>query len=218
MLIIPASSSACPVILLEVGGNPLPDQLPSLSDAQRALTSPDDGTLAVAAISLVAWMALADPRRVHPDRSRISAARHHHTRAARVRLPQARRPKPGHRRPAAVRRHQQITAPQRPGRPAREPHRRPTHSRPETPHVRRQRADASRRPQEPRQGRNCPLPGAERGVAVDDRPDQLGSGPATARSPNSTPRSWADAQTSSPQAPSSDCPPRPPTWIMPRTR
>jgi hypothetical protein len=46
-----------PVILVEVGGNPLPDQLPSLSDVWRALTSPDDGTLAVAAISLIAWMA-----------------------------------------------------------------------------------------------------------------------------------------------------------------
>jgi len=46
-----------PVILVEVGGNPLPDQLPSLSDVGRALTSPDDGTLAVAAISLIAWMA-----------------------------------------------------------------------------------------------------------------------------------------------------------------
>jgi hypothetical protein len=46
-----------PVILVEVGGNPLPDQVPSLSDVGRALVSPDDGTLAVAAISLIAWMA-----------------------------------------------------------------------------------------------------------------------------------------------------------------
>jgi nucleoid-associated protein YgaU len=46
-----------PVILVEVGGNPLPDQLPSLSDLGKALTSPDDGTLAVAAISLIAWAA-----------------------------------------------------------------------------------------------------------------------------------------------------------------
>jgi LysM repeat protein len=44
-----------PVILVEVGGNPLPDQLPSLSDLSKALRSPDDGTLAVAAISLIAW-------------------------------------------------------------------------------------------------------------------------------------------------------------------
>jgi LysM repeat protein len=46
-----------PVILVEVGGNPLPDRLPTLSDVGRALTSPDDGTLAVAAIILLAWTA-----------------------------------------------------------------------------------------------------------------------------------------------------------------
>jgi LysM repeat protein len=46
-----------PVVLVEVGGNPLPDQLLSLSELGGALTSPDDGTLAVAAISLIAWMA-----------------------------------------------------------------------------------------------------------------------------------------------------------------
>ena len=46
-----------PVVLVKVGGNPLPEQLPSLSELGRALTSPDDGTLAVAAISLIAWMA-----------------------------------------------------------------------------------------------------------------------------------------------------------------
>jgi LysM repeat protein len=46
-----------PVILVEVGGNPLLDQLQSLSDLGKALTSPDDGTLAVAAISLIAWIA-----------------------------------------------------------------------------------------------------------------------------------------------------------------
>jgi LysM repeat protein len=44
-----------PIILVEVGGNPLPDQLPALSDVGRVLTSPDDGTLAVAAIILIAW-------------------------------------------------------------------------------------------------------------------------------------------------------------------
>jgi nucleoid-associated protein YgaU len=46
-----------PVALVKVGGNPLPDQLPSLSEVGKALTSPDDGTLAVDAISLIAWTA-----------------------------------------------------------------------------------------------------------------------------------------------------------------
>src|SRR5688572_26236870 len=46
-----------PVILVNLGGNPLPDQLPSLSEVGKALTSPDDGTLAVAAMSLIAWAA-----------------------------------------------------------------------------------------------------------------------------------------------------------------
>jgi LysM repeat protein len=46
-----------PVVLVEVGGNPLPDQLPSLAELGNALTSPDDGTLAVDAISLIAWTA-----------------------------------------------------------------------------------------------------------------------------------------------------------------
>jgi LysM repeat protein len=46
-----------PATLLKLGGNPLPNQLPSLSDLSEALTSPDDGTLAVAAITLIAWAA-----------------------------------------------------------------------------------------------------------------------------------------------------------------
>jgi LysM repeat protein len=46
-----------PVVLVEVGANPLPDQLPSLAELGNALTSPDDGTLAVAAISLIGWTA-----------------------------------------------------------------------------------------------------------------------------------------------------------------
>jgi hypothetical protein len=46
-----------PATLLKLGGNLLPNQLPSLSDLSEALTSPDDGTLAVAAITLLGWAA-----------------------------------------------------------------------------------------------------------------------------------------------------------------
>ena len=43
-----------PATLLSVGGNPLPHDMPSLADVSTALTSPDDGTLAVAAITFIA--------------------------------------------------------------------------------------------------------------------------------------------------------------------
>ena len=46
-----------PATLLSVGGNPLPHDMPSLAEVSTALTSPDDGTLAVAAITFIAWVA-----------------------------------------------------------------------------------------------------------------------------------------------------------------
>ncbi|MFE5309865.1 LysM peptidoglycan-binding domain-containing protein [Isoptericola sp. NPDC056605] len=48
-----------PVVLFAVGANPFEAGAPSWSDVTTALTSPDDGSLAVAAIKLVAWLAWA---------------------------------------------------------------------------------------------------------------------------------------------------------------
>ncbi|MEJ7833263.1 MAG: LysM peptidoglycan-binding domain-containing protein [Nocardioides sp.] len=46
-----------PVVLLAIGANPLPDQVPSWDQIQTALTSPDDGTLFLGAIAVIAWLA-----------------------------------------------------------------------------------------------------------------------------------------------------------------
>ena len=48
---------ALPVTLLAVGANPLPDVWPTLDQVRTALTSPDDGTLALGAIKVIAWAA-----------------------------------------------------------------------------------------------------------------------------------------------------------------
>lgn len=46
-----------PVTLLAVGSTPVPHRMPTLEQVRSALTSPDDGTLALAAITFVAWAA-----------------------------------------------------------------------------------------------------------------------------------------------------------------
>jgi len=48
-----------PAALLAVGANPIPHTLPTLIQIREALTTPDDGTLAMGAIVLVAWAAWA---------------------------------------------------------------------------------------------------------------------------------------------------------------
>ena len=44
-----------PTVLLGVGANPFAGGLPTFEAIKAALTSPDDGTLAVALIKIVAW-------------------------------------------------------------------------------------------------------------------------------------------------------------------
>ncbi|WP_226963950.1 LysM peptidoglycan-binding domain-containing protein [Nostocoides sp. F2B08] len=48
-----------PIVLVAVGANPFTSGVPSLDELQNALTSPDDGTLAVAVIKVVAWASWA---------------------------------------------------------------------------------------------------------------------------------------------------------------
>ena len=48
-----------PAVLLAVGANPLSDGLPTFDAIRTALTSPDDGTLAVALLKIAAWASWA---------------------------------------------------------------------------------------------------------------------------------------------------------------
>ncbi len=44
-----------PAILLALGANPIPRSLPTLEQLRSAVTTPDDGTLALGAIKVIAW-------------------------------------------------------------------------------------------------------------------------------------------------------------------
>ncbi|HET7477091.1 MAG TPA: hypothetical protein VFJ97_13850 [Dermatophilaceae bacterium] len=46
-----------PAALIAVGAHPIPDTIPSLVQIRTALTSPDDGTLALSAVEVIAWAA-----------------------------------------------------------------------------------------------------------------------------------------------------------------
>ena len=54
-LTIVAIVIALPITLLAVGANPLPDTWPTLDQVRTALTSPDDGTLALGALKVLGW-------------------------------------------------------------------------------------------------------------------------------------------------------------------
>ncbi len=46
-----------PVTLLAVGANPIPSSVPTLDELRVALSSPDDGTLVLQAVTVIAWVA-----------------------------------------------------------------------------------------------------------------------------------------------------------------
>ncbi len=45
-----------PILLLRVGGNPIPTSLPAAGEVWGWLSRPDDGTVALAAIMIASWL------------------------------------------------------------------------------------------------------------------------------------------------------------------
>ncbi|MCK0113528.1 LysM peptidoglycan-binding domain-containing protein [Ornithinimicrobium sp. F0845] len=59
LLVLTGILIGLPVLLVAVGGNPLPDTLPTLDQARDALLRPDDGTLALAGAVILGWLVWA---------------------------------------------------------------------------------------------------------------------------------------------------------------
>ncbi|MEU4713281.1 LysM domain-containing protein [Micromonospora purpureochromogenes] len=59
LVVLVALLVGAPVALLAFAGNPLPDQLPTLSEVGTALTSRDDGRLFLRALAVVGWFGWA---------------------------------------------------------------------------------------------------------------------------------------------------------------
>ena len=48
-----------PILLLKLGGNPLPSRIPSIDDLAARLTGPDNGELLLWTLSVVGWVGWA---------------------------------------------------------------------------------------------------------------------------------------------------------------
>ena len=59
MLAVLGIAAGLPVLLLAIGANPIPGTFPSLDTLTDSLLAPDDGTLILAALEVVAWAAWA---------------------------------------------------------------------------------------------------------------------------------------------------------------
>ena len=56
LLVLVSILIGLPTLLIAVGGNPLPETMPTLTGARDALFTPDDGTLALSAVMILGWL------------------------------------------------------------------------------------------------------------------------------------------------------------------
>ncbi|SHN42704.1 LysM peptidoglycan-binding domain-containing protein [Cryptosporangium aurantiacum] len=59
LLVLLGTLIGVPVLLAVLGGNPLPDHVPSAAEVGNALTSPDDGTLFLRVLTVAGWLGWA---------------------------------------------------------------------------------------------------------------------------------------------------------------